>query len=76
MSRSARRANGDGSITRRVDGRWMGRYQAWTTAGTRKRATVYGHTRQEAVDRDSTQWCQLLASIVIDLGRACFAWWS
>ena len=37
MSRPQRRVNGDGSLTRRVDGRWMGRYYAWTNAGTRKR---------------------------------------
>jgi Tetratricopeptide repeat len=43
MTRSARRrVNGDGSITRRADGCWMGRYYAWTSAGTRKRVTVYG----------------------------------
>jgi integrase len=46
-----RRVNGDGSLTKRADGRWMGRYYAWTTAGTRKRVTVYGRTRQEAADR-------------------------
>lgn len=50
MSRPQRRVNGDGSITRRSDGRWMGRYYAWTSAGTRKRITVYGKTRQEAAD--------------------------
>jgi len=48
---TSRRVNGDGSITKRADGRWMGRYYAWTSAGTRKRVTVYGHTRQEAADR-------------------------
>jgi integrase len=46
-----RRVNGDGSLTRRADGRWMGRYYAWTSAGTRKRITVYGQTRQEAADK-------------------------
>ena len=46
----ARRVNGDGSITRRADGRWMGRFYAWTSTGTRKRITVYGKTRQEAAD--------------------------
>ena len=52
MARPARRRpNGDGSVTRRADGRWMGRFYAWTAAGTRKRVTVYGRTRQEAADR-------------------------
>ncbi len=52
MARPARRrVNGDGSLTKRADGRWMGRYYAWTSAGTRKRVTVYGRTRQEAADK-------------------------
>jgi integrase len=52
MTRPARRrVNGDGSITKRADGRWMGRYYAWTTAGTRKRVTIYGKTRKDAADR-------------------------
>ena len=46
-----RRVNGEGSITHRADGRWMGRFYAWTAAGTRKRVTVYGKTRKEAAAR-------------------------
>jgi hypothetical protein len=46
MAVPRRRVNGDGSLTRRADGRWMGRYYAWTSSGTRKRVTVYGKTRQ------------------------------
>ena len=52
MRRPARRrVNGDGSLTKRSDGRWMGRYYAWTSAGTRKRITIYGKTRQDAADK-------------------------
>src|SRR5580704_8378533 len=52
MDRPARRrVNGDGSITKRADGRWMGRYYAWTNAGTRKRVTLYGKTRQDVAER-------------------------
>jgi integrase len=41
MTRPARRrVNGDGSLTKRADGRWMGRY-----------ITIYGKTRQEAADK-------------------------
>jgi integrase len=29
----------------------MARFYAWTSAGTRKRITVYGHTRQQATER-------------------------
>lgn len=42
-----RRVNGEGSITRRTDGRWMGRFYAWTSSGTVKRITVYGKTREQ-----------------------------
>jgi integrase len=52
MARPARRrVNGDGSLTKRADGRWMGRFYAWTSSGIRKRITVYGRTRQEAADK-------------------------
>ncbi len=51
MTTPRRRVNGDGSLTRRADGRWMGRYYAWTSSGTRKRITVYGKTRQQAAER-------------------------
>jgi integrase len=51
MTRAGRRLNGEGSMTRRADGRWMGRFYAWTSAGTRKRITVYGRTRKEATEK-------------------------
>jgi integrase len=51
MAPPRRRVNGEGTITRRADSRWMGRFYAWTTAGTRKRITVYGHTRQQVTER-------------------------
>src|SRR5215204_4840957 len=41
-----RRGNGEGSITRRKDGRWMGRYTVHTTNGP-KQKTIYGKTRAE-----------------------------
>lgn len=51
MAPPGRRLNGEGSLTLRADGRWMGRYYAWTASGTRKRVTVYGATRRQAADR-------------------------
>jgi integrase len=51
MTRAGRRLNGEGSVTRRADGRWMGRFYAWTTTGTQKRITVYGRTRKEATEK-------------------------
>jgi integrase len=44
---SKKRGNGEGSITKRDDGRWMARYTVRTMKGP-KRRTVYGRTRAEA----------------------------
>lgn len=43
----AKRANGEGSITRRKDGLYHGRVYVTTTGGIRKRVSVYGKTRDE-----------------------------
>ncbi|MBD0253312.1 MAG: site-specific integrase [Rubrobacter sp.] len=47
---SKKRGNGEGSITKRTDGRWMARYTVHTANGP-KRRTVYGKTRKEAADK-------------------------
>jgi integrase len=43
---SKKRGNGEGSITKRADGRWMARYTAHTLKGPNRRH-LYGRTRQE-----------------------------
>ena len=56
---SKKRGNGEGSITKRKDGRWMARYTVHTANGP-KRRHIYGRTRQEVaamlakamIDRD------------------------
>jgi hypothetical protein len=45
-----RRGNGEGTITRRKDGRWEGRYYVPTINGT-KRKVIYGKTRAEVSDK-------------------------
>jgi integrase len=47
---SKKRGNGEGSITKRKDGRWMARYTVHTAKGP-KRRTIYGGTRKEAADK-------------------------
>jgi integrase len=47
---SRKRGNGEGSITKRKDGRWMARYTVPTAKGP-KRRHVYGKTRKEAADK-------------------------
>jgi len=46
-----RRANGEGTIYRRKDGRFEGAAYFLTTGGTRKRIRVYGNTHSEVHDR-------------------------
>ena len=45
-----KRGNGEGSISRRKGGGWMGQYVIYTSAG-RKRKTVYGKTRAEVATK-------------------------
>ncbi len=46
----SRRGNGEGTITRRKDGRWEGRYYVPTENGT-KRKMIYGKTQAEVRDK-------------------------
>src|SRR5580692_7240861 len=48
MRRGHRRANGEGTIYQRKDGRWEGAAFVLTTAGTYRRARIYAQTRDEA----------------------------
>ena len=45
-----RRGNGEGTITRRKDGRWEAKYTAHTAEGPKRRA-LYGKTRKEVADK-------------------------
>jgi integrase len=45
-----RRGNGEGTITRRKDGRWEGKYTVYTAEGPKRRA-LYGKTRKEVADK-------------------------
>jgi integrase len=47
---SKRRGNNEGSISRRKDGRWMGRYTVHTATGPKQKA-VYGKTRAEVAEK-------------------------
>lgn len=48
---SKRRANGEGSITKRADGRWMGRYKIFDNLGIRRSRVVYGKTKAEVASK-------------------------
>jgi integrase len=62
---SKKRGNGEGSITKRKDGRWMARYTVHTAKGP-KRRTVYGKTRKEAADKLARVLSDRVEGIVYD----------
>jgi integrase len=61
----ARRGNGEGTITRRKDGRWEARYYAQTVNGA-KRKILYGKTRAEARDKLAKALSDRIDGIVYD----------
>jgi len=63
-----RRGNNEGSISRRKDGRWMGRYTVHTADGTKQRA-VYGKTREEVSQKLTKAMADRDGGIVYDAGK-------
>src|SRR5215210_4635399 len=61
----SRRGNGEGTITRRKDGRWEARYYVPTVNGT-KRKVLYGKTRAEARDKLAKAQSDRIDGIVYD----------
>src|SRR5215208_7421303 len=60
-----RRGNGEGTITRRKDGRWEARYYVPTVNGT-KRKTIYGKTQAEVRDKLTKALSDRIDGIVYD----------
>ena len=60
-----RRGNGEGTITRRKDGRWEARYYVQTVNGL-KRKVLYGKTRAEAGDKLARALSDRIDGIVYD----------
>ena len=63
-----RRGNGEGSITRRKDGRWMARYTVHTTNGPKQKA-VYGKTRAETAEKLTKAMAERDGGLVFDAGN-------
>src|SRR5918998_6759197 len=59
------RGNGEGTITRRKDGRWEARYYVQTMNG-QKRKVLYGKTRAEARDKLAKALSDRIDGIVYD----------
>src|SRR5215204_6935244 len=62
-----RRGNNEGSISRRKDGRWMGRYTVHTAEGPKQRA-VYGRTRVEASQKLTKAMADRDGGLTFDAG--------
>ncbi len=62
---SKKRGNGEGSITKRRDGRWMARYTVHTSKGP-KRKHIYGRTRQEVAEKLSKAVSDRVGGLVFD----------
>lgn len=63
-----KRGNGEGSISRRKGGGWMGQYVVHTAEG-RKRRTVYGKTRAEVAKKLARALSQREDGLVFDAGN-------
>lgn len=77
---SRKRANGEGTVYQRADGRWEGAGYVLTADGTTKRVRVYGATRKEAADKlaerlaDSRHGRPVPADATVTLGEY-LTWW-
>lgn len=77
---AGRKANGEGTIFQRADGRWCGAGYVLTADGTRKRIYVYGTTRRQAADKlaeklaDSNRGLVVAADPNLTVGEYLTAW--
>jgi integrase len=67
-----RRGNGEGSITRRKDGLYMGRYTIQTATGS-KRKTLYAKTRKEAAEKLTKAMADRDGGLVFDAENVTLA---
>lgn len=63
-----KRGNGEGSISKRKDGRWWGRYTVHTLQGPKQRA-VYGKTRAEVAAKLHETMVAIDSGLFFDTGN-------
>ena len=63
----ARRAQGEGTILRRGDGRWEGKLRVGTSGGRARRKCFYGDTRQDVADQMRKYAARNIVGVVLDL---------
>src|SRR5919112_564614 len=64
----AKRGNGEGSIYRRKDGRWVGQYLVYTSKGPKYRY-IYGKEREEVADKLIEALNQRNKGLIFDAGK-------
>src|ERR687890_1183021 len=64
---SKKRGNGEGSIYRRKDGRWVGQYTIYTTTGPKYRY-LYGKTRAVVADKLTKAMADRNGGLIFDAG--------
>ncbi len=69
---SKRRGNGEGSIYKRNDGRWVGQYLAHTAKGPKYRY-LYGRTRREVDEKLTKAKAERNGGLVFDAGTLTLA---
>src|ERR671932_456631 len=64
----ARRGNGEGSIYRRKDGRWVSQYTVYTANGPKYRY-IYGKTRQAVAEKLTKAMADRDGGLIFDAGK-------
>ena len=65
---SKKRGNGEGSIYRRKDGRWVGQYTIYTATGPKYRY-LYGRTRAAVAEKLTTAMADRNGGLIFDAGN-------
>jgi integrase len=65
---SRKRGNGEGSIYRRNDGRWVGQYMIYTAKGPKYRY-LYGKTRAKVAEKLTKAMANRNSGLVFDAGK-------
>lgn len=71
-----KKANGEGSISKRKNGRWMGRVTTGRNEdGSLKRQTVYGKTKQEVIEKTTRILNELHTGTYIEASKITLGQW-
>jgi integrase len=65
---AGKRGNGEGSIYRRTDGRWVGQYLVHTAKGPKYRY-LYGKTRQAVAEKLTKAVADRDGGLIFDTGK-------